>query len=180
MFGGAVGCPRSRDSLPACWLDRVQRSRGVLLKLCNLPQNILFQQARWATGIKQDEIRQILQSVGMSGYSFGAVITQWLSGQQSTRGGSIFTDTRIDAAVVMSPSSPSSGTPQAAFGKVALPWLLITGTKDTAPIGNANMESRLAVFSALPPGDKYELVLHGAKHSAFSDWDWPWNRHIVL
>ena len=27
----------------------------------------------------------------------------------------------------------------------------------------------LAVFPALPPGDKYELVLHGAEHSAFGD-----------
>ncbi|MBN1809793.1 MAG: dienelactone hydrolase, partial [Planctomycetes bacterium] len=40
---------------------------------------------------------------------------------------------------------------------------------DTAPIGDADMESRLAVFPALPPGGKYELVLYGAEHSAFTD-----------
>ena len=48
-------------------------------------------------------------------------------------------------------------------------WLLMTGTKDLSPIGNADLESRLAVYPALPPGDKYELVLHEAEHSAFSD-----------
>jgi hypothetical protein len=41
--------------------------------------------------------------------------------------------------------------------------------KDVAPIGGATLESRLAVFPALPPGSKYELVLDGAEHSAFTD-----------
>lgn len=41
--------------------------------------------------------------------------------------------------------------------------------RDIAPIGDIDMASRLAVFPALPPGSKYELVLHDAEHSAFSD-----------
>lgn len=107
--------------------------------------------------------------VGMSGHSFGAVTTQAVSGQTTERGKAWFTDARIAAAVIMSPSSPRRGTPDAAFGNVSLPWMLMTGTKDTAPIGDADMESRLAVFPALPPGGKYELVLFGAEHSAFTD-----------
>ena len=39
----------------------------------------------------------------------------------------------------MSPSSPKLGTPESAFGKVTLPWMLMTGTKDIAVIGNADM-----------------------------------------
>ena len=31
------------------------------------------------------------------------------------------------------------------------------------------MASRLGVFPVLPPGNKYELVLEGAEHSAFGD-----------
>jgi predicted dienelactone hydrolase len=110
-----------------------------------------------------------LEHVGMSGHSFGAVTTQAVSGQRTERGGALFADPRIDAAVVMSPSSPNRGTPEAAFGKVSLPWLLMTGTKDVSIIGDADMKSRLAVFPALPPGGKYELVLNGAEHSAFTD-----------
>jgi len=110
-----------------------------------------------------------LRKVGMSGHSFGAMTTQAVSGQMTERGKALFTDARIAAAVIMRPSSPRRGTPEAAFGKVSLPWMLMTGTKDTAPIGDADMESRLAVFSALPPGGKYELVLFGAEHSAFTD-----------
>jgi dienelactone hydrolase len=110
-----------------------------------------------------------LRKVGMAGHSFGAVTTQAVSGQMTEQGKALFTDARIAAAVIMSPSSPRRGTPEAAFGKVLLPWMLMTGTKDTAPVGEANMESRLAVFPALPPGGKYELVLFGAEHSAFTD-----------
>ncbi|TVS18352.1 MAG: hypothetical protein EA424_11055 [Planctomycetaceae bacterium] len=49
-----------------------------------------------------------------------------------------------------------------------MPWLLMTGTHDTSPIGGQTVKSRLAVFPALPPGDKYELVLDSAEHSAFT------------
>jgi hypothetical protein len=31
------------------------------------------------------------------------------------------------------------------------------------------LASRLGVYPALPPGGKYELVLHGARHFAFTD-----------
>jgi hypothetical protein len=54
--------------------------------------------------------------------------------------------------------------------------MLMTGTKDTAPIGAVDVKSRLSVFPALPPGDKYELVLDNAEHSAFSDRALPGDR----
>jgi hypothetical protein len=47
--------------------------------------------------------------------------------------------------------------------------MLMTGTKDVAPIGDQDVKSRLAVFSALPPGGKYELVLENAEHSVFTE-----------
>ncbi len=111
-----------------------------------------------------------LQRVGMSGHSFGALTTQAVSGQRFAEGKVSYTDARIKAAVMFSPSSPRSGGDQrAAFGQVSIPWMLMTGTKDVAPIGDADVASRLAVFPALPPGQKYELVLDGAEHSAFMD-----------
>ena len=108
--------------------------------------------------------------VGMSGHSFGAVTTQAVSGQVAAHGMVSVTDARIKAAIAMSPSSPRRGVdPAQAFAKVTIPWLLMTGTKDVALIGDTDVESRLAVFPALPPGGKYELVLYGAEHSAFAD-----------
>src|SRR6185436_16697258 len=61
------------------------------------------------------------------------------------------------------------GDPATAFGEVKIPWLLMTGTKDVAPIGDIDVKSRLSVFPALPAGDKFELVLNNAEHSAFTD-----------
>jgi dienelactone hydrolase len=110
-----------------------------------------------------------LKKVGMSGHSFGAVTTQAVSGQCIVGDKAPFTDPRIAAAVIMSPSSPRRGTAQSAFGKIALPWLLMTGTKDVSPIGDIDVASRLAVYPALPAGSKYELVLNAADHSAFTD-----------
>ena len=75
-----------------------------------------------------------------------------------------------------SPNAPQRADPKTAFGSVKTPWLLMTGTHDTSPIGNATVESRLAVFPALPPGDKYELVLNKAEHSAFGDRSLPGER----
>lgn len=107
--------------------------------------------------------------VGMSGHSFGAVTTQAVSGQTTPGGRQLFTDPRIKAAVIMSPSTPKLGDAASAFGSVAVPWLLMTGTNDLSIIGGADMNSRLGVYPALPVGEKYELVLHEANHSAFTD-----------
>ncbi len=115
-----------------------------------------------------------LSRIGMSGHSFGAVTTQAVSGQALPQGGQPLTDPRLKAAIVMSPSLPAIGTAEQAFGQVKLPWLLMTGTQDIARIGGetlgaADMASRLAVYPALPPGGKYEVVLHEARHFAFTD-----------
>lgn len=110
-----------------------------------------------------------LEHVGMSGHSFGALTTQAVSGQRVPLLGARFRDPRVDAAVVMSPSAPRRGSPERAFGQVEIPWLLMTGTRDTAAIGGQTLEDRLAVYPALPPGAAYELVLDGAQHSAFTE-----------
>lgn len=104
-----------------------------------------------------------LGRVGMSGHSFGALTTQYVGGQRPGR-----RDPRIVACLPMSPSTPRIGGVKA-FADVSIPWLLMTGTKDVAPIGGQDLASRLAVYPALPPGGKYELVLDGAEHSAFGE-----------
>jgi predicted dienelactone hydrolase len=145
-----------------------------LLRVKDVPA-VLDQLARWQ-GVTNHPLagRLDLKRVGMSGHSFGAVTTQAVSGQAAPGGGQPFTDRRIKAAIAFSPSEPATGSPAQAFGQVTIPWLLMTGTKDVArlggaTIGAANVEQRLSVFPALPPGSKYELELHDAQHSAFTD-----------
>lgn len=118
-----------------------------------------------------------LERVGMSGHSFGAVTTQAVSGQSFPLVGQRFTDGRIRAAIAFSPSQPRRGDSAAAFGSVKIPWMLMTGTMDSAPIGDPDPASRLAVYRHLPNTiDKYELVLHNAEHSAFTERPLPGDR----
>lgn len=155
-----------RENRPAA-LQRAANLENFLLRVQDV-RAVLDQLAIWnKTSAHALAGRLDLNRVGMSGHSFGAVTTQAVSGQNFPLGG--YTDPRIKAAVAFSPSVPRFGDPKNAFGSVKIPWLLMTGTKDVALIGHATPASRRAVFRALPPGAKYELVLDRAEHSAFTD-----------
>jgi predicted dienelactone hydrolase len=151
-------------------LKKAANLKNTLLRLRDVPA-VLDQLERWNQSSDSPLAgRMDLKRIGMSGHSFGAVTTQGVSGQRTALGGAFFTDPRIKAALAMSPGGPRKGSdPQQVFGGVTIPWLLMTGTKDVSPVGDMDVASRLAVFPALPPGGKYELVLDGAEHSAFGD-----------
>lgn len=144
-------------------------AENFILRVKDVPA-VLDQLQRWNRADRDPLAGRLdMERVGMSGHSFGAVTTQAVSGQSAAVGTVSFGDPRIKAAVVMSPSSPRRGDPKQAFAGVKIPWMLMTGTKDVFPIGDADMKSRLGVFPALPSGGKYELVLDRAEHSAFTD-----------
>jgi predicted dienelactone hydrolase len=138
-----------------------------LLRVQDVPA-VLDQLERWNRDNTNPRAGRLdLKHIGMSGHSFGAVTTQAVAGESFAVGGQKYMDPRIKAAIVFSPSAPRDGNVSRAFGAVKLPWMLMTGTKDLAPIGNVDMQSRLAVYPALQGAPKYELVLHNAEHSVF-------------
>lgn len=110
-----------------------------------------------------------MKKIGMSGHSFGAITTEAVSGETMPVNGQEFTDPRIRAAVIFSPSSPHAMSAAEAFADVKIPWMLMTGTKDIAPIGNSDMASRLGVYPALHGAPKYQVILYNAEHSVFTD-----------
>jgi predicted dienelactone hydrolase len=126
--------------------------------------------ARWNVAGDETRLqgRMQLDRIGMAGHSFGAFTTQVVAGQRVPPGlpGS-WPDPRIKSALVLSPRGPGFGGSAEAFTKVPIPWMVMTGTHDVSPFDGAS--DRLAVFPALPPGRKYELVLHHGEHSAFAD-----------
>jgi len=170
--------PGSDESV---WKDKRRLQRMVAMRKAANAENflarvqdvpaVLDQLQRWSQNRDHPLAGRLdLNKVGMSGHSFGAMTTQALGGQRFDDGSVSYADARIKAAIMFSPSSPrQGGDPNLAFGQVRIPWMLMTGTKDVAPIGDADVASRLAVFPALPPGQKYEIVLDGAEHSAFTD-----------
>ncbi len=169
--------PGSDDSVwkEARPLERMQAMKqaaslsNFLLRVKDIPA-VLDQLAIWNTDrISQLSGRLDLKKVGMSGHSFGAVTTEAVSGEASPTGTQQFTDPRIKAAIAFSPSIPKAGSPEKAFGSVKIPWMLMTGTKDVAPIGDTDVAARLKVYPALHGAPKYEVVLDGAEHSVFTD-----------
>lgn len=112
-----------------------------------------------------------LDHIGMSGHSFGAGTTQAMAGQTYTGGRIAFSEKRIDAALMMSPSSPERGDPAEAFAAIRIPCLLMTGTLDDSPIGETTPESRLKVFPNLTNAPAWQVVFDKARHMSFGDRD---------
>jgi dienelactone hydrolase len=156
-----------QEVLPA--LNRAATAQNLLLRLQDVAA-VLDQLDAWNRLAGHPlQGRLDLARVGMSGHSFGAQTTQGVSGQRYPAVPSLGPEPRIKAAVIMSPSPPAQGDPATAFGSVAIPWLLMTGTLDETVIG-ANAGSRLNVYPHLPPTiDRYEIVLHEAQHYIFTD-----------
>lgn len=106
-------------------------------------------------------------AVGMAGHSFGAHTTLAMAGQRFLNGQSV-SEPRLAAFIALSPSVPAAGDARQAYAGVQRPLLCLTGTRDDDVVGNgATPEQRRAVFAALPPGDKAQLVLHDADHATF-------------
>jgi predicted dienelactone hydrolase len=104
-----------------------------------------------------------LDKIGMAGHSFGAKTTQAVSGQVISYLTEEISDPRIKAALALSPSLEGELDPVDQFRAVNMPWMLMTGTEESS------LEERLSIYPALPPGGKYELVLSGGEHLAFTD-----------
>jgi len=165
--------PRARGRAA---LEAAANGRNLLLRVRDVPA-VLDRLDTWHRSAGHDLAGRLdLTRVGMSGHSFGALTTQWVAGQAIRGGRQPFADQRIRAALIFSPSTPRRGRAEDAFAAVEIPWLLMTGTRDLAAIGGADMAARLGVFPALPAGEKYELVLHEAQHSAFTERPLPSDR----
>jgi len=132
---------------------------------------VIDQLEKWNTAEDHQHFNRFdMEHLGMSGHSYGASTTQGVSGQSAPLIGQRYTDRRIDAAVMFSPNRPRRTEPKDAFGKVSIPWMLMTGTKDTSQINDTTVADRRQVYPALPVSiDKYELVLNDGEHHAFSD-----------
>lgn len=161
------------------WKDVAPRQRMAALRKAGNLDNFLLRVGDVAAVLDQLEIwdtqtgnplagRLDMNKIGMAGHSFGAVTTQAVSGQTSALGAD-FTDKRIKAALVLSPSAPANGNAKSAFGAVKIPWLLMTGTKDNAIVAATRATDRTLVYGALPRGEKYQLIFDKAEHSAFVD-----------
>lgn len=106
--------------------------------------------------------RADLARIGMIGHSFGARTT--VSAVSTTA------DQRLRAAIAFSPmAEPSEALNHERFGRIAIPFLNLTGTEDKMPLlGDSNAEDRRIPYQFMNAPDKYLLVLNGADHMVFN------------
>ena len=136
------------------------RLRDVSFALDEIGRRHAARQERWAS------VRPV--QVGLCGHSFGAHTTLGLAGQRYP-GFEGMTEPRLASFIAFSPSLPAVGDARPAFERITRPLLCITGTLDSDVVGvGATPERRRAVFDALPPGNKAQLVLTDADHMTFA------------
>lgn len=110
-----------------------------------------------------------LEHVGLAGHSFGAVTTMTMAGRKLPIGKAV-DEPRIDAFLAMSPQLGKGRKPEQTYDGIERPILCMTGTRDDSPIDRSvTPETRQKVFTSLPEGNKFQLVLEGAEHHAFGD-----------
>jgi predicted dienelactone hydrolase len=113
-----------------------------------------------------------LQKIGVAGHSFGAWTTLAVAGQVFTRpnGEQVsMPDPRVKAIIPMSaPMSPSMKDADAAFAKIKLPCLHMTGTLDSSPIGETTVEERRIPFDHMRGADEFLITFNGGDHMIFS------------
>lgn len=136
------------------------RLLDVTFALDEIGRRHAVRQGRWGT-VRTTQI-------GMSGHSFGAHTTLGMAGQRYA-GFEGMTEPRLASFIAFSPSLPAAGDASKAFDRMTRPMLCLTGTLDADVAGNNSTPARrMAVFDALPAGDKAQLVLQYADHMTFA------------
>jgi predicted dienelactone hydrolase len=99
--------------------------------------------------------------IGMAGHSFGAETTLAVAGGVYA-GASGLRDPRIKASIAFSPQPSKGVDDHTAFGGITMPFLTVTGTRDT--VGQVTPRERIRPYQAMPQGQAYLLTLDGATH----------------
>jgi predicted dienelactone hydrolase len=109
--------------------------------------------------------------LAVAGHSFGAWTVQHLLGQRLPGGdrGLPLPERRLRAGIALSPSPPRGLPARAAFARVAVPILHVTGTEDHGFIEGTTPAEREIPFRAIEGAPQALVVFRGARHIAFAD-----------
>ena len=115
-----------------------------------------------------------LNTIGMSGHSFGAMTTQVLLGQQFPDEQGIlqdYSDPRFKAGVLYSPVPAFHLTgelPDRIYGGIDRPMFHMTGTDDSSPVEGFGYERRLAVYDHSVKAEKMLMILKDGDHMVYN------------
>ncbi len=108
--------------------------------------------------------------IGVGGHSYGAFTAMLLGGARTFPGATSYADPRVKAVVAMSPQGPNErlGLTTESWANVRVPTLYMTGTLDGGVSETETPEWRRQAFELAPAGDKWLVVMEGARHSSFT------------
>lgn len=108
--------------------------------------------------------------IGVGGHSYGAFTAMLIGGVRTFPGAASYADPRVKAIVAMSPQGPGDvrGLTRESWSELRIPTLFMTGTRDAGVTDDETPEWRREAFALSPPGDKWLVVLEGARHGSFT------------
>lgn len=115
-----------------------------------------------------------LNTIGMSGHSFGAMTTQVMCGQQFPDEQGIlqdYSDPRFAAGILYSPVPAFHLTgelPDRIYGAIDRPLFHMTGTDDSSPVEGFDYTRRLAIYDHSHRAEKMLMVLNDGDHMIYN------------
>lgn len=108
--------------------------------------------------------------IGVGGHSYGAFTAMLLGGLKTFPGGTSYADPRVKAILAISPQGPAErfGITNESFSTLKLPVFYLTGTEDKGIAESETPEWRQEAFKLSPDGDKWMIVIEGARHASFT------------
>ncbi|MGB4108061.1 MAG: hypothetical protein WBK55_09760 [Alphaproteobacteria bacterium] len=149
----------------------VERFQDVPAVLDRLP--------KWAAENPEVGALMDLETLGMSGHSFGAMTTQAMAGENfpgdhdSPAGELVsYKEKRFKAGIAYSPvpiRKLHGETPEKHFyGPISLPIFYMTGTNDDSPLEGFTYDRRVVVYDYTGAAEKYLLVLRSGDHMVYN------------
>lgn len=110
------------------------------------------------------------ERIGVGGHAHGAFTAFLVAGARLFPGGVTYADPRVKATVLMSPQGPSErrGLTRESWDELRVPTLFLTGTRDAGIDETETPEWRRQAFDLAPPGDKWLVIVGGARHASFT------------
>lgn len=148
-----------RDQTPSDWRNRVRDITAVLDGLDKIEES--FPELKG----KIDRTK-----IGVGGHSYGAFTAMLIGGAKTYPGGTSYADPRVKAVMAMSPQGASDtfGLTSESWKDVRVPVMYMTGTQDRGLADDETPEWRRQAFELSPAGDKWLIVIEGARHGSFT------------
>ncbi|MEM6781054.1 MAG: hypothetical protein AAF569_04255 [Pseudomonadota bacterium] len=128
----------------------------------------------WIAQHEEVEAIANLETLGMSGHSFGALTTQVMAGQMfPDEEGKlrVYRDDRFKAGILYSPvpiQHLALDDPRDIYGSISLPLLHMTGTDDASPVEGWDYKKRLVIHEHADHPEQYLHVLEDGDHMIYN------------